>query len=481
MMERGVALLPRIPLEHREVDHPQRPPAVLDQAQVLAELHPERPERIVDDLRCIRAEEDEIAVPGGGSLHDSLQRIVGQELDDGRLQPAPTRGEVVHLDVGEALRTMGRHEPGVVVDGRAGQPARARRLERGHPAARIVGRPREDLELRVRHQIADLHQLQGVAQIGPIGAEARRRLFVGHAGERVRQRHAQHPVEDVAHQRLHPPGNALEIEERGLDVELGELRLPIRAQILVAEAAHDLVVAFEPRHHQELLEDLGRLRQCEEAAGVGAARDEVVARAFRRRSREHRGLDVDEAFGVQELPHRTGDARPRLDAREHLRTAQIDVPVPETGLLSDVVLVELERGGPRGIQDFEALPEDLDRTGRHLGVGGARRPLPHAAHHPQDVLRPHLLGGTERFDRVGVAHHLHEPGAVAQIDEDHASVVAAPMHPAAERDALSDQILGDGAAEMGAHRTGAGGNEARDGKDWRFVWQLRPPRLRPPR
>ena len=275
-------------------------------------------------------------------------------------------------------------------------------------------------------------------------------------GKGVRQRDAEHTLEDVAHQRLHEPGDAVEIEERGLDVELGELRLPVRAQVLVAEAAHDLVVALEPRHHQELLEDLGRLRQREEMAGVGAARHEVVARAFRRRLREHRGLDVDEAFGVEELPHRAGDARPGLDSREHLRAAQIDVAVPEPRFLSDIGLVELERGGPRGVQDLEALPEDLDRAGHHLGVEGPRRPLAHTAHGTQHVLRTHLLGGIERLHGIGVVHHLHESGAVAQIDEYHPSVIATPMHPATERHALADEILGDGAAEMGTHRIEAG-------------------------
>jgi len=45
-------------------------------------------------------------------------------------------------------------------------------------------------------------------------------------------------------------------EEAGLDVELSELRLAIGAQVLVAKATHDLVVALEAADHQQLLEDL---------------------------------------------------------------------------------------------------------------------------------------------------------------------------------------------------------------------------------
>ena len=85
------------------------------------------------------------------------------------------------------------------------------------------------------------------------------------------------------------------VEERGLDVDLRELGLAVGAQVLVAEALGDLVVAVEARHHQQLLEQLRRLRQREEHAVVDAARHQVVARALGRALGEHRRLDVDEA------------------------------------------------------------------------------------------------------------------------------------------------------------------------------------------
>src|SRR5438045_4608841 len=70
----------------------------------------------------------------------------------------------------------------------------------------------------------------------------------------------------MAHQLFHEFHDLILREERGLDVELGELRLAVGAQILIAEAAHDLVVAIEPGNHQQLLEDLRRLRQRKELA-----------------------------------------------------------------------------------------------------------------------------------------------------------------------------------------------------------------------
>ena len=56
-----------------------------------------------------------------------------------------------------------------------------------------------------------------------------------------------------------------------------------------------------PADHQDLLEDLRRLRQRVELARMHAARHEVVARAFRRRLGQDRRLDFPEALLVEIL------------------------------------------------------------------------------------------------------------------------------------------------------------------------------------
>ena len=89
------------------------------------------------------------------------------------------------------------------------------------------------------------------------------------------------------------------MRERDLEVDLRELRLAIGAQVLVAEALDDLEVAIESGDHQDLLEDLRRLRQREELAGMHAARHEIVARPFGRRLGQNRRLDLEEALLVE--------------------------------------------------------------------------------------------------------------------------------------------------------------------------------------
>ena len=97
--------------------------------------------------------------------------------------------------------------------------------------------------------------------------------------------------------------NILLAREGHLEVELREFRLAIGAQVLVAEAAHDLEVAVHARDHQDLLENLRRLRQGVKLAVMHAAGDEVVARAFGRRARQHWSFNFEETELVESLAH----------------------------------------------------------------------------------------------------------------------------------------------------------------------------------
>jgi len=86
-------------------------------------------------------------------------------------------------------------------------------------------------------------------------------------GEGHGELHAEQLVPQRRHELLDEGVDVLLVDEARLDVELGELRLAVGAQVLVAEAAGDLVVALDARDHQQLLEQLWRLRQ-----GVDGAR-----------------------------------------------------------------------------------------------------------------------------------------------------------------------------------------------------------------
>src|SRR5690606_27697456 len=71
VMQGRPALRGEVALEHREVDDPERPPALLDQPPVLAELHAERSQRVVHDARLVGAEEHEVAVRGARAIENA--------------------------------------------------------------------------------------------------------------------------------------------------------------------------------------------------------------------------------------------------------------------------------------------------------------------------------------------------------------------------------------------------------------------------
>ena len=64
--------------------------------------------------------------------------------------------------------------------------------------------------------------------------------------------------------------NVLLLDKGHFHIDLRKLGLAVGAQILVAEAAGDLIITIDAARHQKLLENLGRLRQRVKLAGVYA-------------------------------------------------------------------------------------------------------------------------------------------------------------------------------------------------------------------
>jgi hypothetical protein len=66
----------------------------------------------------------------------------------------------------------------------------------------------------------------------------------------------------MGHQPFHRTPNFLNRDKRHLYIDLGELRLAIRAKVFIPEAPDNLKVSVKPGDHQNLLKKLGRLGQC---------------------------------------------------------------------------------------------------------------------------------------------------------------------------------------------------------------------------
>ncbi len=265
----------------------------------------------------------------------------------------------------------------------------------------------------------------------------------------------QHFLEQLADHALGQAHDLGLVQEAGLDVDLGEFWLAIGTQVFVTEALGNLVVAVETGDHQQLLEQLWRLRQCEEAAGVGAAWHQVIARAFRRGAGQNRRFHIEEAVFVEKASNAAGDARAQAQLVGHLRTTQVDETVAQTRFLTNVgVFVERERRGFGFVQHVELIAEDFDGTGGHVAVHSTFRATADLAGDLHDVLAAYTVGCGEGVGAIRIENDLGHALAVTDVEEDHPAVVPATMDPAAKGDFLAVQALVQLAAIMAAHHDG---------------------------
>ena len=299
--------------------------------------------------------------------------------------------------------------------------------------------------------LGDVLHLDRVAQVRLVGAVFAQRLGERDARPALGHRLALGEIlEHAGDHRLHRREHVLLLDEAHLDVELIELAgQTVGARILVAEARRDLEVAVEARHHQQLLVLLRRLRQGVELAGMDARRHQEVARALRRGRGQDRRLEFEEALLLHAPAHRIDDRAAGHDVLVQLLAAQIEEAVFQPDVLGILLLAEHRQrqlGG--GAQHLDVGDVKLDLAGRQLGIVGALGAAADLALHAHDPFRAQLLGEAERLG-IGIDDALGDAVMVAQVDEQHATMVADAMAPAGQPDRLSDVAVAERAAGMG--------------------------------
>src|SRR5204863_5594850 len=116
----------------------------------------------------------------------------------------------------------------------------------------------------------------------------------------------------------------------------------------------------------------------------------------------------------------------------------------------NVLVVDLERWREGWVQDLDLVREDLDLATDQAGVDRALRARANAPRNRDDVFVAKFLCRRESGGPIRIADHLHESFAVAQIDENDAAMVAAPVHPAADGNGLAKSFAVDEPAIVGA-------------------------------
>ena len=281
---------------------------------------------------------------------------------------------------------------------------------------------------------------------------------MGEPGQGQSQFLAANFLDQVGHQPVDDLQNVVALDEGHLDVDLGELGLPVSSQVLVPEAAGHLHVAVVAGDHQDLLVDLGTLRQGVEAPGVHSTGDQVVASSLGRTAAQHRGLDLEKSVLVEVVACRLGHLVPQHEVLLKLIPAEIQKTVFQPQfLVGQLDGGRFERRRLALAEDHQPYRLDLDLSGGQLRIDvlGAADHLALDLDHVLASQCPcyplHLFVVREIEDDLGDAV------AVAEIDEDQSTMVTVILDPATECYGLSDVIGSKFAAGVGTQHGGAVG------------------------
>ncbi len=319
-------LLLFVPFVHRKIDDPgEFEPILVDELELLADFRAREPSEFAKLGRIARHEEGRVArLEAERQAHrlDAFRaNVVGERpapAHPGRLRVGLQRGLVLgsiekqnvseprlSLALRPCVHAIGKSP---LASAGSGNGPNFVFLDLEQPGEHFETRPAEML----RHVLHD-ERIAEVRLVRPVFAH---RFGIRNArpGRRRDRLAAGEFLERAAYDRLHRVENVALLDKAHFDIELIKLaRQTVGARVLVAETGRDLEIAVETRHHQELLVLLRRLGKRIELARVQARGHEEVARAFRARGREDRGLEFEEPLPLHSSAQRINDLTAQHD------------------------------------------------------------------------------------------------------------------------------------------------------------------------
>src|SRR5260370_510927 len=218
--------------------------------------------------------------------------------------------------------------------------------------------------------------------------------------------------------------------EGHLQIELRELELAVSALIFVAEALPDLEVFVQPSDHQDLLENLRRLRERVKLPVMNAAGHQKIARALRSRAREHRRFHFEEAHLVHDLANFQNNLVTQREVPVRLTPTQIEIAETQSRLFRSVDFVfDWKRRRLRVVQNVQLRRSQFAFPACQVRIGFVA--LKDLRFHGDDEFTARLFGfSVRRGLRLFVEDHLHDAGTVTHIKKEQIAEVAPPRHPA---------------------------------------------------
>jgi len=405
-------------------------------------MHAQVAQRRIDHGGFASLEKDNVAhfeVQGGGN---AFAFFLGKELGDRRLPFVS-----LDFDPGQTLRTVNFDKFGKGVNFLAGHGFTARNLHALHQ-----GRGGKQLEAGTANNVRKVHKLKAKPRVGLVHAITGHGFVPLHAGERQRKLLAHHILEHAGHKALGNGHNLFFVGKAHFQVNLGKLRLTVGAQIFIAKTAHNLKIPVHASHHEQLLEQLGRLGQRIKLAVVQTAGHQKVACAFGRGLGEHRRFHFCEVVFVQIAARRERNLVAQAQVGLHARTAQVKITPGKAQVFARVAAVFNGKGRRFGsVQQLPFIGHHFDLAGHHVGIHHAIGAGPHLALDGQHILRAENVGVFMRGRRdIGAENYLGEAFAVAQVHKNQAAVIAPVLHPSHQANIFAVIFDGQPAARMAA-------------------------------
>ena len=287
-------------LEEWEVGHPEgAEPAFLNQAQPAGHMESEVRENPVDRfMGGVRNHHEDITLPCTKAPYQGLLFGLGKELYNIGLQLP-----VKDLHPGHSLAPKGGYNlEGVLV------------LEYVFaqvfclaPDAKALDQPPclndlpEYVVLGMLQDVRGILECHPEPQIRPICAVTRHGLLVGHPGEgpgKVYTTHRKHPYSQFFYAFI----DEFFVNEGCLQVQLCKFRLAVGAQVFISETPGNLIIPVHAAHHEDLLEELGRLGQGIESPLVHPAGNQIISCPLGSAFGQERGFHFYELQLVKVLP-----------------------------------------------------------------------------------------------------------------------------------------------------------------------------------
>ena len=229
-------------LKERRIHNPQeRPLAVLDKAGTVTDLNTGSAQQSTRLFSFTGGEEDAVPGVGAGCCSKTCTFLISDILRNRTSQFAV----FLHEYIGQALRTalLCPFLPCI-------QGAARLRSTAGHHHGTHVGSLKHT-ERGVGKVIGKFGQLKTKTQIWLVGTVFLHRFGIGHTANRTGNLHI-NQVPDSLDNAFAQVNNVVLIYEGCLNIELSELRLTVRTEVLIAVASSNLVVLFNAAHLQEL-------------------------------------------------------------------------------------------------------------------------------------------------------------------------------------------------------------------------------------